>query len=270
MYHCHLNIYLLGSCKEFETIKLAVPPEHFTYDFFETALPENAENADVIFACFSGSDTLGTLSSLASSMNKNAQLILLADKEQTELPDNIADKVTDIWVLPMSPKETAFRFSRWQRTLKMSRDFWQTNQYLETTINSVPNLIWYKDKYGIHHKVNNSFCKTVGKTKETVEGRDHFFIWDVDPNDPANEEYDCMASDMEVMRSRETKETEETVKTGDCTKLLTTYKSPLYDLDGSIMGTVGIGIDITQERAYEEEIVKKNHALEAIFATVDC
>lgn len=270
MYHCHLNIYLIGSCKEFETIRSAVPPEHFTYNFFETMLPEKIENADVIFACFSGSDMVGTLSLLASSMKKNVQLILLTDKEQSEFPDEIEDIVTDIWLLPMSPKETAFRFSRWQRTLKMSRDFWQTNQYLETTINSVPNLIWYKDKYGIHHKVNNSFCKTVGKTKETVEGRDHFFIWDVDPNDPANEGYDCMASDMEVMRSRETKETEETVKTGDCMKLLTTYKSPLYDLDGSIMGTVGIGIDITQERAYEEEIVKKNHALEAIFATVDC
>ncbi len=271
MYHCHLNIYLIGSCDEFETIRSAVPPEHFTYDFFESARPEkNAENADVIFACLCGSDAFGSLGLLESYMKQDAQLILLTDKEQAELPDELMEKVTDIWILPMSRKETAFRLLRWQRTLKMSKDFWQTDQYLEATINSVPNLIWYKDKYGIHQKVNNSFCKTVGKAKEVVEGRDHFFIWDVDPNDPANEGYDCMASDMEVMNSRETRETEETVKTGDCIKLLTTYKSPLYDIDGSIMGTVGIGIDITQERAYEEEIIKKNHALEAIFATVDC
>jgi len=262
MYHCHLKICLKGGCTELETLKTAVPPENFDYDFTE----RNTENADVIFAEYSATD----IGNLVSSMKQNARLILLADREYPDIPADILEKVTDIWLLPMSEKETAFRFSRFQRTLKMGTDYWQTNQYLETTINSVPNLIWYKDKFGIHHKVNNSFCRTVGKTKEAVEGRDHFFIWDVDPNDPANEGHDCMESDNEVMRSRMTRETEETVKTGDGMKLLTTYKSPLYDLDGSIMGTVGIGIDVTQERAYEQEIVKKNHALEAIFATVDC
>lgn len=40
-------------------------------------------------------------------------------------------------------------------------------------------------------------------------------------------------------------------------RTLTTYKSPLYDIDGSVMGTVGVAIDITQERAYEQEIIKK-------------
>ena len=58
--------------------------------------------------------------------------------------------------------------------------------------------------------------------------------------------------------------------TGEGTRLLTTYKSPLYDLDGSVMGTVGVAIDITQERAYEAEIVRKNQELEALFTTMDC
>lgn len=53
-------------------------------------------------------------------------------------------------------------------------------------------------------------------------------------------------------------------------RLLTTYKSPLYDLDDSVMGTVGVAIDVTQERAYEQEIVKKNQTLETIFTTIDC
>lgn len=52
--------------------------------------------------------------------------------------------------------------------------------------------------------------------------------------------------------------------------MLTTYKSPLYDLDGSVMGTVGVGIDVTQERMYEQEIIKKTNTLEAIFTGMDC
>ena len=53
-------------------------------------------------------------------------------------------------------------------------------------------------------------------------------------------------------------------------RTLTTYKSPLYDIDGSVMGTVGVGIDVTNERAYEGELVKKNRALEKIFTSMDC
>ena len=40
--------------------------------------------------------------------------------------------------------------------------------------------------------------------------------------------------------------------------------------DGTVMGTVGIGIDVTQERAYEQEIIRKNQTLETILATIDC
>ena len=129
----------------------------------------------------------------------------------------------------------------------------------------MPNLIWFKDKDGIHEKVNDSFCKTVHKTKRQVEGRGHAYIWDVEHDDPA-----CIESEREVMRRMETCIAEEIVQTKEGTMLLTTYKSPLYDLDGSVMGTVGVGIDITRERAYEEEIIQQNRTLETIFTTMDC
>ena len=105
----------------------------------------------------------------------------------------------------------------------------------------------------------------VSKTKEQVEGRGHAYIWDVEEDDPA-----CIESERIVMTKQETCISEECVQTGDGTKLLTTYKSPLYDLDGSVMGTVGVAIDVTQERAYEQEIMQKNRTLEAIFTTMDC
>ena len=60
------------------------------------------------------------------------------------------------------------------------------------------------------------------------------------------------------------------MKAGEGTRLLKTYKSPLYDLDGSVMGTVGVAIDVTKERIYEQEIIQKNHTLETIFTTMDC
>ena len=72
------------------------------------------------------------------------------------------------------------------------------------------------------------------------------------------------------MTRKETCISEETVQTSTGTRLLTTYKSPLYDLDGSVMGTVGIGIDITQENEYKQQLIAKTKALETLFTTMDC
>ena len=268
MYHCNVHFYLAGHQRKlFEIIKGMSPLAHFTHEFSESSRPDAdlAAKADVILADLQDMDVLEAVPKLLSAKKKEAELILLAEKDQILLLTDRLSEIKDIWTMPMSDDEIRFRFLRWQQTCKMSRDFWQTSHFFESTINNVPNLIWYKDKKGIHTKVNDSFCRTVNKTKEQVEGRGHAYIWDVEHDDPA-----CIESELEVMNTKKTCVSEETVKTGDGTRLLTTYKSPLYDLDGSVMGTVGVAIDITQERAYEQEIVQKNHTLETIFTTMDC
>jgi len=268
MYHCNVHFYLAGhQRKVFEIIKGMSPLAHFTHVFSESIRPdpELAARADVILADLQDVDVLEAVPKLLSAKGSEAELILLADRDQILLLTDKLPEIKDIWTMPMSDEEIRFRFLRWQQTCKMSKDFWQTSHFFESTINNVPNLIWYKDKKGIHTKVNDSFCKTVNKTKEQVEGRGHAYIWDVDHDDPA-----CIESELEVMNTKKTCISEETVKSGDGTRLLTTYKSPLYDIDGSVMGTVGVAIDVTQERAYEQEIVQKNHTLETIFTTMDC
>ncbi len=273
MYHCHVQFYLVGrQCNIFEVIKKMPPLEAFTHTFFESEKPEPslAAKADVILADFGdmniseGLRTLGAGEDIKGK-DRDTEIILLADREKVSLSPEDFQKVSDIWSLPMSEEEAAFRFYKWQKDCKVRKDFWQTSHYLETTINSIPNLVWYKDKDGVHEKVNDSFCATVNKTKQQVEGQRHAYIWDVEHDDPA-----CIESEAEVMRTGKTCISEETVMTGEGTKLLTTYKSPLYNVDGDVMGTVGVAIDVTKERAYEKELISKNHALETIFTTMDC
>lgn len=268
MYHCQIHFYLIGyQCTMFENIKEMSPLEHFTHEFYESDEPEEAlaAKADVIMADIRNLNVKEAMQMIALVKKQEAELIVLAGKEQiVHLSDNLS-VIKDIWMMPMADEEVRFRFLRWQQNYKMSKDYWQTNQYLESTINNIPNLIWYKDKEGIHKKVNDSFCAIVNKTKQQVEGRGHAYIWDVDQDDPA-----CVESELEVMNKRKTCISEEAIKTGDGMRLLTTYKSPLYNLDGSVMGTVGVAIDVTQERAYEQEIIKKNQTLETIFTTMDC
>lgn len=259
MYHCHICFYLLGNQADyFDFIKKSKPFLNFEHEFMESREPEAEllNRADVVLANLQGMDIGNILTLFAEHSEKEREIILIAEKNQTEelvcgkLPENL-----DIWSLPMSEEEFCFRLLRWQRQYKRDKDFWQARNYLDATINHVPHLIWYKDKEGVHEKVNESFCKAVNKTMEQIEGRGHYYIWDITPEEYHKGEYVCMESEYEVMEKQETCIFDESVKIGNEMRQLKTYKSPLFDLDGSVMGTVGVGIDVTQERLYEQMIL---------------
>ena len=265
MYHCHTRFYYIGrQLRLLELLRQAEPLEGFTHTFQASEEPQDAltARADVILADMESLNR-AAVDRLAREKGPEAQLILLADKEGTA--DLDLSPVHDVWTLPLEEAELRFRFLRWQEGRRQWADLWERESFLESTINGVPNLIWYKTRDGIHERVNDSFCQTVKKTREQVQGRGHAYIWDVERDDPA-----CIQSEREVMTRRETCVSEETIQTGEGLRLLTTYKSPLYDIDGSVMGTVGVAIDVTREREYQEELIRKSDMLESLFTTMDC
>jgi len=86
MYHCHIHFYLAGRQKRlFEYIKGMPPLEHFTHSFIESDTPQEAlaARADVILADLHGIDAKDALRILTFGKVREAELILLADKEQT-------------------------------------------------------------------------------------------------------------------------------------------------------------------------------------------
>ena len=268
MYHCFVHIYMVGLDRANADALKGMPPfRHFAHSFTESSQPDLslAGRADVILADLRGPGVREALPSLLDTKQDGAQIILMAALEHLPLLEGSLSRLSDVWTAPMSEELLRFRFLRWQQGYKQSRDLWEAEHFLDATINSVPNLIWYKTKDGIHEKVNDSFCRTVCKTKDQVQGQGHAYIWDVEQDDPA-----CIESERIVMETEQTCVAEEVIQTGEGMRTLTTYKSPLYDLDGSVMGTVGVGIDITQERAYEAEILQKSQALERLFTTMDC
>ncbi len=270
MYHCHLCICLIGDDPRlWDAVRAAAPlGERFTHTFLEgrALVGLSAGRADLVLADLRDTaDAPNAAQALQVQKPKGAELILLAGPQQAEALFAAGCGADDVWCAPFTYQAMAYRFAHWQHAHKARVEAWQTGQFLEATINQTPNLVWYKDKDGIHEKVNDSFCRTVGKTKQQVEGRGHAYIWDVEQDDPA-----CIESERLVMDTRKTHVSEESILTGAGARLLTTYKSPLYDLDGQVMGTVGVAIDVTREREYEQELVQKNKTLETIFTTLDC
>ena len=201
--------------------------------------------------------TAETFDLLKQSAKKNSKIILCTDHSIKEhIVQTDLSFIHDIWLIPQSDTELLFRFQKLQNEIKTEKDYWLTKNYLDTTINSVPHLIWYKNKVGAHLKVNESFCQTVNKTMEQIEGRGHYYIWDIAPDEYAKGEFICMESEFEVMQKQETCIFDETVKVGNEYRKFKTYKSPLFDIDGTVMGTVGIANDVTQELRYKEEIAQ--------------
>ena len=93
--------------------------------------------------------------------------------------------------------------------------------------------------------MNEAFCRLVGKSREVVEGRGHYFIWDLEPEEYAQGEFICMETDQIVMDSGEVGAFDEVVRAPQGMRQFKTRKAPLFNEDGSIMGTVGIARDVT-------------------------
>ena len=152
MYHCRIHFYFIGRlCKIFEIIKEMPSLENFVHKFSESEIPEvkSVASADVIFVNLQDMDAgSAKLLEIVSNKKKEAELILLSEKNQAADWECILSELKDIWTLPLSEEEVRFRFLRWQQSYKMSKDFWQTSQFLEAAINHIPNLVWYKDKNG--------------------------------------------------------------------------------------------------------------------------
>jgi len=238
-----------------EAIRKVPAPEAFEYDFSDY---EESE-ADVIIA---GEVSTEEMRRVKSAMKPHSLMTSVCERDRFE---ELKDVVDEVWELPMSNSELEYRFCRFMHGIKMRLDLWQSENFLESSIDSTPSLVWFKSRAGIHEKVNKSFCDTVNKTKEQVQGRGHAYIWDVEHDDPA-----CIESDNLVMDSGKLQVSEERISTGRGDRLLTTYKAPLYDWDGTVMGTVGVGVDITRERAFEEEIIHRNHTLEKVLTSIEC
>ena len=263
MYHCHLAFYFSGpECDAFRVIRAAAPQACFSHSVVSTP-----QEAGVVAVNLTGEpDAPSALTALQAQVPDRAYYIVIAGREQSDGLLPVLGGRAALWSAPMSEGEAAYRFAQWQATRKLETDLWQAEQYLDATINSSPNMIWYKTKDGIHEKVNDGFCKIVGKSKASVEGKDHCFIWDATPEDAEV----CAATDRNVMAAGTTCIAEENVKSGGEMKLFITYKAPLYDLDGSIMGTVGVGMDVTQERAFQQELITKSQTMESIFTSLNC
>lgn len=179
------------------------------------------------------------------SMRKNAVIIVVTDKNYAEVIYKSNACVDYVWLRNQTDEELKFRFRNILKQVEKIRKGDVNELFLDTLIDSVPNLIWIKDKRGAHLNVNNYFCKVVGKEKKDIIGRGHYYIWDIEPEEYADGEYVCLETEEIVLKEKKTFLFDEQVKIGNEMRQLKTYKSPIIDEDGVVLGTTGMAYDVT-------------------------
>ena len=222
------------------------PMEHFSHSLAVRDMPDPGtirESGLIIWNL----DTGELPSELRLNCKKDAVLVVCGERQWTDrLAACDLEAADEVWTRPLIREQVRVRIKRFLEVIKLRRDLYMTQNYLDTAIDSIPDMLWFKSLDGTHVKVNKAFCSVVGREREDVTGRGHCYIWGVSPDDLENGEDSCKESEDAVIRARRTLQFTEEVKCSQGMRQLRTYKSPIIDMDGTtILGTVGIGHDVT-------------------------
>ncbi|HEX5461567.1 MAG TPA: ATP-binding protein [Steroidobacteraceae bacterium] len=122
----------------------------------------------------------------------------------------------------------------------------QQASYLRTLIDTLPLRIWLKDMDSRYLAVNRAEAQASGRPVGQMAG-----LSDVDLWPPAIAEAH-RAGDREVMSSRRLSKVEEAMPGKDgAAQWIETYRAPVLDDDGTLLGTVGASYDISERKAAE-------------------
>ncbi len=127
-------------------------------------------------------------------------------------------------------------------------------------LSCIPDLIFFKDLNGVYLGCNPCFVKLAGKkSEEEIIGKTDYDLFDKEMADFFR------YNDDEMLRQLTARQNEEEIVLPDGSKrLIDTLKTPYRDLDGNVIGILGISRDITARKQAEEELKQKNRMLEIL------
>lgn len=132
---------------------------------------------------------------------------------------------------------------------KLTDDVKKQAGLISSLLDSVPDLIFYKDIEGRYIGCNYSFAEHIGKKRDEIIGKTDYDLF-------SKKEADFFINnDKKIYKSMKPRRNEEWINYPDGRKvLLDTLKTVYRDKDGEIIGLLGVSRDITEQNNYQKTL----------------
>ncbi len=127
---------------------------------------------------------------------------------------------------------------------------------ITSLLDSIPDIIFFKDLNGVYLGCNPHFVEFVGRPKEEIVGKTDYDLFDKNVADQFRD------FDKSMLQSRTARHNEEVITYPDGrTMLIDTLKSPYRGPNNVLLGILGISRDITERRKAEAIIQRESSDL---------
>ena len=140
-------------------------------------------------------------------------------------------------------------------SLRKSEQLQLLSNELETIIDSIPGLVFYKDTKNRYIRVNKYICDAHKMSKKQLEGIN---LNDLYPREQAQAYYE---DDLQVIRSGQSKIN---IDEPWGNRWVSTSKIPYLNDTGEVIGVIGVSMDVTERKLAEEELKKHRDHLEEL------
>lgn len=165
-----------------------------------------------------------------------------------QLAQDLAYGISSLQTLEKHKRTTEALWESTREYQALAAEHDQREMLLRALLDSIPDLIFYKDPEGVYLGCNKAFETFAGKKEQELTG-----LTDLDLFSREVAEF-FRDMDRQMMSMRSSRRNEEWVIYPDGRRvLLDTLKTPFYDAEGKILGLIGISRDITQQKRNDEE-----------------
>ncbi|MBV5308411.1 PAS domain S-box protein [Chromatium okenii] len=143
------------------------------------------------------------------------------------------------------------------RVNERTAELHQQSQELRAIIDNIPHMIWLKDVKGRFLVVNQTMANVVGGAVQDLLGQTDFDLW---PMELAKR---YRADDRAVIAIRQQMTLDEPILHGTEIVISETFKAPVLDAAGNVLGTVGFSRDVSAAKELERVREQAREAAES-------